>query len=139
MYLVDIREETNPLIVGTFPFPTNMAEICKRPGGGSHNFDESGLKEDSVSFPLKDTVIASNTKFGLRIYHLQDQHVPFPKVTPPLIEEVGYFIPPPAEKNNKGVVDINYSIVDENGLIYVLDGNWGGLYIVKYNGEIPLS
>jgi hypothetical protein len=138
MYLVDIREETNPIIIGTFPFPTNMPELCKRPGAGAHNLAPSGLVGDSVSFPLKDTVIASNTKFGLRIYHLQDQRVPYPKVTPPLIEEIGYFIPPPAEKNN-GEVNVNYSIVDENGLIYVLDGKWGGLYVIKYTGEVPLS
>ena len=137
MYLVDIREETNPLIIGTFPFPTNTIEICKRPGPSAHNLAPSGIIGDSVSFPLKDTVIASNTKFGLRIYHLQDQRVPFPAVTPPLIEEIGYFIPPPAEKNN-GEVNINYSIVDENGVIYVLDGKWGGLYIIKYTGEVPL-
>ncbi|MBZ5642434.1 MAG: hypothetical protein LAO19_06725 [Acidobacteriia bacterium] len=138
MYLVDIREETNPLIVGTFPYPPNTLELCKRPGAGTHNFAPSGLIENDVSFPLKDTVLASNTKFGLRIYHLQDQHVPYPAKTPPLIEEIGYFLPPPAAKNN-GEVNINYSIVDENGLIYVLDGKWGGLYIIKYTGEIPLS
>ena len=45
----------------------------------------------------------------------------------------------PTAKLGERFVPAPYSIVDENGLIYVLDGKWGGLYVIKYTGEVPLS
>lgn len=92
-----------------------------------------------TSAHLKNTIISSNTSFGLRIYRVEDQAVPYPKKSPPTVEEIGHFLPPAPAKNKPGEVDINYAIVDEHGLIYALDGAMGGLYILKYSGEQPMD
>jgi hypothetical protein len=34
---------------------------------------------------------------------------------------------------------MNHAIVDENGLIYANDRFTGGLYILRYNGVVPLD
>jgi len=58
---------------------------------------------------------------------------------PPHIEEVGYFIPPAPPNNPTHAIAINHAIVDEHGLIYAVDRETGGLYILKYTGQPPLD
>jgi hypothetical protein len=137
VWLVDIRAEINPVVLGTAPFPENVAELCKRGG-------RSGPQNLAPDFPgptsahLKNTFVAAFDNAGVRIYRLVDQPVPFPN-TPPGIEEIGYFIPVAPPGNVTGSIQISYTIVDEHGLIYASDSRTGGLYILKYNGRNPLD
>jgi hypothetical protein len=135
IWIVDIRDETNPIIVGTAPVPQDVSALCSRGGRfGAHNL--------SPNFPgpttaqLKNTFVGSFFNGGVRIYRVVD--VPL-RGAPPRIEEVGFFVPTAPAQNPGGTIQINHMIVDEKGLIYAADRVAGGLYILRYTGKEPLD
>jgi len=135
IWLVDIRDETNPLIIGTAPLPDNVAALCTRGGRfGAHNLNPAF--PDAVSAQLKNTFVGTFFNGGVRIYRLVDPALPG---APPQITEIGYFIPAAPPGNPGKTVQINHMIVDEKGLIYADDRVTGGLYILKYTGKPPLD
>jgi hypothetical protein len=136
VWLVDIRAESNPVIIGTAPLAANAGELCKRGGRyGSHNLSPNFPSPTSAK--LKNTAVATFFNGGVRIFRLID--VPGVANTPPRIEEVGYFIPPAPPNNPTHAIAINHVIVDEHGLIYAVDRETGGLYILKYTGSEQLN
>ena len=135
IWLVDIRDETNPLIIGTAPLPDNVAALCTRGGRfGAHNLHPAF--PDAVSAQLKNTFVGTFFNGGVRIYRLVDPALPG---APPQITEIGYFIPAAPHGNPGKTVQINHVIVDEKGLIYADDRVTGGLYILRYTGKPPLD
>lgn len=135
VWLVDIREETNPVIIGTAPLPENAGDFCKRGGRfGAHNLHPNLPGPTSVQ--LKNTFVGSFFNAGVRIYRLVD--VPVPNA-PPQIKEIGFFIPPAPPGNPTHTIQINHAIIDEKGLIYATDRISGGIYILKYTGPEPLD
>ena len=135
IWLVDIRDEANPVIVGTAPLPDNVASLCSRGGRfGAHNLHPAF--PGPVSAQLKNTFVGTFFNGGVRIYGLADAAMPG---APPSVKELGYFIPAAPPGNTSGVIQINHVIVDEKGLIYAVDRVTGGLYILKYTGKVPLD
>lgn len=149
IWLVDLREETNPVIVATAPVPQNVAELCARGGRfGAHNLHPNFPGPTSAH--LKNTFVGSFFNGGVRIYRLIDVALPG---APPRIEELAFFIPPaptartkddasdagPRDAKAGAPIQINHLIVDEKGLIYANDRATGGLYILRYTGEVPLD
>ncbi len=139
IWLVDIRAETNPVIVGIAPLPENVAELCSRSGRfGAHN--QAPNFPSSTSRQLRNTFVGSFFNGGVRIYRLFD--VPLPGA-PPRVEEIGFFVPPPPKPRQStspiAAIQINHMIVDDKGLIYANDRNSGGLYIFEYTGSYPLD
>jgi len=137
VWLMDIRAETNPVVVGTAPLRPTDGELCSRGGRfGAHNLNPN--------FPgplyahLKNTTVASWFNGGIRIFRLVD---PPNQVTnvPPQIEEIGYYTPGRLQGNPNGAPQMNHAMVDEGGLIYTNDRITGGLYILKYTGSIPMN
>lgn len=117
-WVMDIRDETNPVIISTFPMPPKE-EFCGRGGRfGSHNIHENQPLDTSWS---SETIIVSACfNAGVRVHDISDPFRP---------EEVAYYIPPvPAGTDG---VNINDVYVDENGLIYAIDRKKGGLYILE--------
>ena len=117
-WVMDIREESHPVIISTFPMPSKD-EFCARGGRfGSHNIHENLPVPTSWS---SDTIIVgSYFNAGVRVHDISDPFRP---------EEVAYYIPEvPAGANG---VNINDVYVDENGLIYAIDRFKGGLYILE--------
>jgi hypothetical protein len=137
VWLLDIRAETNPVIIGTAPLHANDGELCTRGGRfGAHNLHPN--------FPgplyrrLENTTVSTWFNGGIRIYRA----VEGPKgVTdaPPHVEEIGYYVPEAPPKNPGGTIQINHAIVDERGLIYANDRFSGGLYILRYTGNVPMN
>lgn len=132
LWLVSIKDEKNPLIVGQAPFAENAAELCQRPGRyGPYNL-HSNEPDGKI---LKHTMVASYFGGGVRIFRL----VPVPGLgnVPPRIVEIGHYIPespdgaPAAESGNV--------LVGEDGTIYLGDRRVGGLYILRYTGKEPLD
>ena len=135
IWLVDIRAETNPVIVGTAPLPDNARELCQRGGRfGAHNLHPNF--PSSTSRQLKNTFVGTFFNGGVRIYRFEDVGIPG---APPRIKEIGFFIPSAPPHNPSRTIQINHVIIDEMGLIYANDRISGGLYILKYIGQEPLD
>ena len=135
IWLVDIRDETNPVITGTAPLPDNAGDLCTRGGRfGAHNLHPNFPSPTSAH--LKNTFVGTFFNGGVRIYRLVDAPVPH---APPQIREIGFFVPPGPPGNPTHTIQINHAIVDEKGLIYATDRISGGLYIIKYTGQDPLD
>ncbi len=118
IWMMDIREETNPVIISTFPMP-DTGDFFNRGGRfGAHNIHEN---QPGATCSRSDTLIFG-TFFngGVRVFDTSDPFRP---------EEVAYFVPPvPEGAPSNGINDV---YVDENGIMYVVDRLKGGLYILE--------
>ena len=118
VWLIDIREEKNPVIVSTCPVPEG--DFCKRGlRFGPHNVHENR----PGSFQSENIIFVTYYNAGLRVFDIRNKFRP---------EEVGFFIPPPPEGQKAPMFNDLY--VDTDGLIYVTDRIKGGLYILEYTG-----
>jgi len=135
VWIADVREETNPIIVATAPAPQNVSELCARGGRfGAHNLHPNF--PGPASARLENTFVGSFFNGGVRIYRLVDVALPG---APPRVEEVGFFVPEAPPRNPSGTIQINHAIVDDKRLIYANDRLTGGLYILRYTGDSPLD
>ena len=119
IWVIDIREEKNPVTISSFPVPEG--DFCKRGlRFGPHNVHENR----PGSFQSENLIFVTYYNAGLRIVDLRNPYRP---------EEVGYFIPPPPDGQQAPM--FNDLFVDVDGLIYVTDRIRGGLYILEYTGR----
>ena len=118
VWLMDIRVESNPVIISTLPM-ADTDDFFSRPGRyGAHNVYENlpGL----TSFHSDNLVFATFFNGGVRVFDITNAFQP---------QEVAYFVPPiPAGAPANGINDVH---VDENGIMYVADRIKGGLYILE--------
>jgi hypothetical protein len=83
VWLIDVREEKNPVIVSTCPVPEG--DFCKRGlRFGPHNVHENR----PGSFQSENIIFVTYYNAGLRVFDIRNKFRP---------EEVGYFIPPAPE------------------------------------------
>jgi hypothetical protein len=137
VWLLDIRSETNPVIIDTAPLHPDDGKRCTAGGRfGAHNLHPN--------FPgplytrLENTTVASWFNGGVRLFHAAPGPAGIADA-PPHIEEIGYYIPEAPPGNPSKTIQINHAIVDEKGLIYANDRFRGGLYILRYTGSVPLD
>ena len=118
MWMMDIRDETNPIIISTLPMP-DTEDFFNRPGRfGAHNVYEN--QPGSTCFYSDTLIFATLFNAGVRVYDTSDPFRP---------EEVAYFVPEiPDGAPSNGINDV---YVDENGIMYVVDRLKGGLYILE--------
>jgi hypothetical protein len=118
--VVDVRDETRPMITGTLPIP-DVAEFASRAGRfGAHNLHENhplptALRSESL-------VYGAYFNAGVRVHDVSNPWAPV---------EVGYFIPPALEGSRFAAAQMNDVYVDENGLVYAIERFTGGLYILE--------
>ncbi len=118
VWIIDIREERNPVIISTCPVP--QGDFCKRGlRFGPHNVHENR----PGSFQSENIIFVTYYNAGLRVFDIRNQFRP---------EEVGFFIPPPPAGQKAPMFNDLY--VDRDGLIYVTDRITGGLYVLEYSG-----
>ena len=118
IWMMDIRDETHPVIISTFPM-ADTDDFFQRPGRyGAHNIYENQPGETCY---FSDTLIYG-TFFngGVRVFDTSNPFRP---------DEVAYFVPELAE--GAPSVGINDVYVDENGIMYVVDRLKGGLHILE--------
>jgi hypothetical protein len=128
IWVLDISDEANPISVSTMPMP-DPADYCGRGGRfGAHNQHEN--HEQPTCMDLHNTVIGSFFNGGVRIYDTTNPYRP---------EELGYWVGNQPASSNVSAIQINDVFVDERGLIYAVDRNGGGLYILQYTGEKALA
>lgn len=128
VWLMDISAEENPVTLSTLPLP-DAAEMAKRPGRfGAHNIHEN--QPLPTSLVSEQLVFGTYFSAGLLVHDISNPLRPV---------EVAHFIPEyertlAAEPvNTRSVLDgmnINDVYVDENRVIYAVDRQRGGLYIL---------
>ena len=118
IWMMDIRDETNPVIISTFPMP-DTEDFFNRPGRfGAHNVYEN--QPGPTCFYSDTLIYGTFFNAGVRVYDTSNPFQP---------EEVAYFVPEmPEGAPSNGVNDV---YVDENGIMYVVDRLKGGLYILE--------
>ncbi len=128
IWTLDISVETNPVSISTAPLP-DASDFCGRGGRfGAHNMHEN--HEQATSMDLQNTVVGSFFNGGVRMY---DTSNPFQ------VREIGYWIGDKPPTSTTNAIQINDVFVDETGLIYAVERIAGGLYILQYTGETPMS
>jgi hypothetical protein len=126
-WIMDIRKETMPLIISSFPTPDNFEDL-HRVGGriGAHNIHENEPGEGYAK--LVNTCVATWFSAGLRIYDIRDPYRP---------EEIAAFLPE-TPKGQRGC-RISDVFVDDRGIVYAMDRAKGGMYVLEYTGQQPLD
>jgi hypothetical protein len=126
IWVVDVREERQPVTIATFPVPrppasTGASSYHELPGSrfGPHNVHENR----TGSYASDSTIFATYFKAGLRVYDISDKFRP---------EEIGHFVPP-APRGQEGPL-LNDLYVDPEGIVYATDRELGGLYVLRYDG-----
>jgi len=137
VWLVDIRNEKNPMVIATAPLHATDGQLCKAGGRfGAHNIQPNF--PGPASKQLKNTAVTTWFNGGVRIFRATEGPAGVPNA-PSHIDEIGYYIPAAPEKNPTHTIQINHAIVDDKGLIYANDRFTGGLYILRNTGSVPMD
>ncbi len=127
LWMVDVREETNPIMISSMPTPDGFVGL-HRIGGriGAHNIHENDPEPGCAR--LINTVVATWFSAGLRVYDIANPYRP---------EEIAAFLPEtPVGQRGCRISDV---FVDDRGIVYALDRAKGGLYVLEYTGKHPLN
>jgi hypothetical protein len=122
VWVIDARNEANPVPIGTFPAPPY--EAFARRGGrfGAHNLHEN--LPGPASFRSDTIVVGTFFNAGVRVYDTSN---------PYRVEEIAYFVPGAPRLSPAGAVQLNDVYVDERRIVYTVDRFTGGLYILELN------
>ena len=126
VWVVDVREPTNPVTIATFPTPAEDDYCAKGGYFGPHNLHENR----PGAFQSSSLIFATYQNAGVRAFDISDAFHP---------KQAGYFVPPPPERmfdtrpGQSLVTKSSDVFVDANGIAYLTDWN-GGLYILQYTG-----
>ena len=120
VWVVDIRDETNPVPIATCPSPP-VDEFASRGGRyGAHNLHEN--RPAPGAWQSETIVVGTFFNGGVRAYDLSN---PFRPV------EVAYYVPSAPPGSRAGACQINDVFVDERGIVYAVDRITGGLYVLE--------
>jgi hypothetical protein len=124
-WVVDVREDKNPLPIGTLPTPKDR-NYCGMGNFGPHNLHENR----PGSFQSEETIFATYHNAGVRVFDIRDAFAP---------KEIAYWVPPAPSRlvdTHTGVALAPQSCdvyVTPEGLMYVSDWN-AGLHVLQYEG-----
>ena len=122
VWVIDARNEANPVPIGTFPAPPY--EAFARRGGrfGAHNLHEN--LPGPASFRSDTIIVGTFFNAGVRVYDTRD---------PYRVEEIAYYVPGAPRLSPAGAVQLNDVYVDERRVVYTVDRFTGGLYVLELN------
>jgi hypothetical protein len=120
VWLVDARDETNPVPISTLPAPPH--ETFAHRGGrfGAHNLHEN--LPGPTSWRSDRIVVGTFFNAGVRAYDIGNAFEP---------REVAYFVPSAPARSRVGAIQLNDVYVDERRIVYTVDRFAGGLYILE--------
>ncbi|MEJ8838511.1 LVIVD repeat-containing protein [Ramlibacter sp. AN1133] len=120
VWVIDARNEANPVPIGTFPAPPY--EAFARRGGrfGAHNLHEN--LPGPASFRSDTIIVGTFFNAGVRVYDTSN---------PYRVEEIAYYVPGAPRLSPAGAVQLNDVYVDERRIVYTVDRFTGGLYILE--------
>ena len=120
VWIVDAREETNPVPISTCPLPP-LAEFAGRGGRyGAHNLHEN--RPAPGAWISETVVVGTFFNGGVRAFDVSDPFHP---------REVAYHVPPAPKRSRHGAIQLNDVFVDERGIVYSVDRFTGGLYVFE--------
>lgn len=123
IWMMDIRERSNPVSISTFPIPGEADYTSKGGHFGPHNLHENR----PGSFVSSELIFATYQNAGVRVFNIADPYRP---------TEVAAFVPPAprtmmdTRPNRPRVIQSCDVFVDESGLIFTNDYN-SGLFILE--------
>jgi hypothetical protein len=120
VWVLDSRNEANPVPIGTFPAPPYDAFARRGGRFGAHNLHEN--LPGPLSYRSDHIVIGTFFNAGVRVYDTSD---------PYRVEEIAYFVPGAPRLSPAGAIQLNDVYVDENRIVYTVDRFTGGLYILE--------
>jgi hypothetical protein len=120
VWMIDARDESHPLPLGTFPMPSPDAFIKRGGRFGAHNLHENLPVPGSF---VSDTIIVG-TFFngGVRVFDTSN---------PLRVEEIAYYVPAAPKLSPAGAIQLNDVFVDDRQIVYTVDRFTGGLYILE--------
>ena len=122
VWVLDARNEGNPVPIGTFPAPSYDA-FAKRGGRfGAHNLHEN--LPGPCSFVSDNIIIGTFFNAGVRVYDTSN---------PYKVEEIAYYVPGAPKLCPSGAIQLNDVFVDDRRIVYTMDRFGGGLYILEMN------
>jgi hypothetical protein len=122
VWVVDARNEANPVPIGTFPAPP-VETFLKRGGRfGAHNLHEN--LPVATSFRSDTIIIGTFFNAGVRVYDTSN---------PYQVQEIAYYVPGAPKLSPAGAIQLNDVYVDDRSIVYTVDRFTGGLYILEMN------
>ena len=120
VWVVDVREETNPVPLSTCPLPP--VKDWKDRGGryGAHNLHEN--RPAPGAWVSESIIVGTFFNGGVRAFDVSDPFRP---------EEVAHYVPPAPRGSRHGAIQINDVFVDERGVVYAVDRFLGGVYALE--------
>ena len=120
VWVLDSRDEKNPVPLGTFPTPELDAFVKRGGRYGAHNLHEN--LPGPCSFVSDTLIIGTFFNAGVRVF---DTSNPF------RVEEVAYYVPAAPKLSPAGAIQLNDVFVDDRRIVYTVDRFTGGLYILE--------
>src|SRR5438477_93146 len=120
VWVVDVRLESNPVPISTFPMPP--VEAFAKNGGrfGAHNLHEN--LPVPGSWKSEDVIVGTFFGGGVRAFDVSNPYQP---------QEIAYFVPPAPKLSRAGSIQLNDVYVDDRRLVYTVDRFAGGLYVLE--------
>lgn len=123
VWVVDNRDETNPVPIATFPTtglpkPPRDAAGKQRDRIGAHNIHENPPN----AWFSDEIILGAFFGGGLRAYDISNPYQP---------EEIGYFVPPAPAASPTGCISLNDVFVDDRGVVFVTDRHCAGVYALE--------
>jgi hypothetical protein len=120
MWVLDGRDERNPVPIATLPAPSSDALNLPGKRVGAHNIHEN--TPGPYTWKSDQIILGTFFNAGLRAFDISNPYQP---------REVGYFVPPASPQSPTGFVSINDVLVDERQIVYAVDRERGGLFILE--------
>jgi hypothetical protein len=120
VWVVDGRNERNPVPISTFPAPPVEAFIKRGGRFGAHNLHEN--QPGPTSFRSETIIVGTFFNAGVRAYDIANPYQP---------QEIAYYVPEAPKLSRAGAIQLNDVYVDEKRIVYTVDRHAGGLYILE--------
>lgn len=120
VWLIDARDETNLVSIGTLPV-TGVKPLLHAGGRcGAHNVHENAPGRGV--WRSEEVVLGTFFNAGVRAYDIRDPFAP---------REIAAFVPPVPDGSPVGTAQINDVLVDDRGIVFAVDRHCGGLYCLE--------
>jgi hypothetical protein len=120
MWVLDGRDESNPIPIATLPAPSSDALGLLGKRVGAHNIHEN--TPGPYTWKSDQIILGTFFNAGLRAFDISNAYQP---------KEIGYFVPPASPHSPTGFISINDVLVDEREIVYTVDRERGGLFILE--------